>query len=228
VLIEAASICCGAFQSANAHRPSLWKTQTTYIPAPKTNPTTTTNPITTGGWAGGEAGLWKLREQVLAEKGQKKEAAVPAGAVAVPRPDGGKAPIYLGFGKVGAAGAGGAGLIGCCTCCCCCCCCPRPLAAASAGAPHVVHVHHNLCINLCAVSSITPGQLSSLSELKKRAQNQQPPTDTHTNNPPPPRTQYDLEARKSGAAGRFILDDPTKYPAKEDLGFFGACFGCCG
>jgi hypothetical protein len=31
----------------------------------------------------------------------------------------------------------------------------------------------------------------------------------------------ELEKRKSGAPGRFVLDDPVKYPAKDDIGFFG-------
>lgn len=29
----------------------------------------------------------------------------------------------------------------------------------------------------------------------------------------------ELEARKAGVPGRFILDDPAKYPAKDDIGF---------
>jgi hypothetical protein len=88
-----------------------------------------------GGWAGGEAGLWKLREQVLAEKAAKKAPAPPAAPSkpAVPKPQGGKAPIYLGYSK------------------------------------------------------------------------------------------SDSDLRKAGAPGRFILDDPSKYPAKEDVGFLGGC-----
>lgn len=31
----------------------------------------------------------------------------------------------------------------------------------------------------------------------------------------------ELEKRKAGEPGRFVLDDPTKYPAKDDIGFFG-------
>jgi hypothetical protein len=30
----------------------------------------------------------------------------------------------------------------------------------------------------------------------------------------------ELEVRKAGAPGRFILDDPKKYPAKDDIGIF--------
>jgi hypothetical protein len=33
----------------------------------------------------------------------------------------------------------------------------------------------------------------------------------------------DTDLRKAGVPGRIILDDPSKYPAKEDLGFFGGC-----
>ncbi len=58
----------------------------------------------TGGWAGGEAGLWKLREEVLAQKKQQKAAAAPAAPAPpakpeVPKPQDGKEPIYLGYGK---------------------------------------------------------------------------------------------------------------------------------
>jgi hypothetical protein len=35
----------------------------------------------------------------------------------------------------------------------------------------------------------------------------------------------DTDLRKTGAPGRFILDDPTKYPAKEDVGFFSGATG---
>lgn len=31
----------------------------------------------------------------------------------------------------------------------------------------------------------------------------------------------ELDARKAGAPGRWILDDPAKYPAKDDIGIFG-------
>jgi hypothetical protein len=83
----------------------------------------------TGGWAGGEAGLWKLREQVLAEKSDKAAPSVPAPATPLPQTKA-EAPIYLGFGK------------------------------------------------------------------------------------------QDLDMRKAGAPGRYIVDDPTKYPTKESIGFF--------
>ena len=91
----------------------------------------------TGGWAGGEAGLWKLREEVLAQKrqqAQQQQAAAPGAAAAgaapmVPKPQGaGRQPIYVGHGK------------------------------------------------------------------------------------------YDADLRRAGAPGRFVLDDPKKYPAKEDVG----------
>jgi hypothetical protein len=90
----------------------------------------------TGGWAGGEAALWKLREEVQAQKAASKAGGAPPAPPApskpsVPKPQGGKAPIYLGYSK------------------------------------------------------------------------------------------SDADLRKAGAPGRFILDDPAKYPAKEDLGFFG-------
>lgn len=58
-----------------------------------------------GGWAGGEAGLWQLREQVLREKAAQKAAAQkPAAATSsskpqVPAPKDGLAPIYVGYGK---------------------------------------------------------------------------------------------------------------------------------
>ncbi|KAI8466555.1 MAG: hypothetical protein J3K34DRAFT_433278 [Monoraphidium minutum] len=94
----------------------------------------------TGGWAGGEAALWKLRDEVVAQKQQQKKggaapAPAAAGKPAVPKPEGGKAPIYLGYSK------------------------------------------------------------------------------------------YDTDLRKVGAPGRFILDDPSKYPSKEDLGFFAGATG---
>ncbi|KAF6254441.1 hypothetical protein COO60DRAFT_1541035 [Scenedesmus sp. NREL 46B-D3] len=39
----------------------------------------------------------------------------------------------------------------------------------------------------------------------------------------------ELEVRKAGAPGRFILDDPKKYPAKDDIGLFpGATGGFAG
>jgi hypothetical protein len=37
----------------------------------------------------------------------------------------------------------------------------------------------------------------------------------------------ELEVRKSGAPGRFVLDDPTKYPGKEDVGIFRECRPLC-
>lgn len=101
----------------------------------------------TGGWAGGEAGLWQLREQVMREqaaaKTGAKAAAAPAPAAArpasPPAPKDGKAPIYVGYAK------------------------------------------------------------------------------------------DELEVRKAGAPGRFILDDPKKYPAKDDVGIFpGATGGFAG
>ncbi|KAG1672514.1 hypothetical protein FOA52_002823 [Chlamydomonas sp. UWO 241] len=49
----------------------------------------------TGGWAGGEAGLWQLREQIKAE-GDKSEEPKPYTA---PVPKAGAVPIYVGFGK---------------------------------------------------------------------------------------------------------------------------------
>jgi len=96
----------------------------------------------TGGWAGGEAGLWQLREQVQREKAAKKAAnAAISGAssskakVQPPAPKGDKAPIYVGYGK------------------------------------------------------------------------------------------DDLAQRKAGVPGRFILDDPAKYPAKDDIGFLAGATG---
>jgi hypothetical protein len=62
----------------------------------------------TGGWAGGEAGLWQLREQVLQEKQQaKKASSAPASQttstsskpVQPPAAKDGLAPIYVGYGK---------------------------------------------------------------------------------------------------------------------------------
>jgi hypothetical protein len=38
---------------------------------------------------------------------------------------------------------------------------------------------------------------------------------------PPVTPCSELEKRKSGEPGRFVLDDPVKYPAKDDIGFFG-------
>ncbi|GBF96556.1 hypothetical protein Rsub_09139 [Raphidocelis subcapitata] len=94
----------------------------------------------TGGWAGGEAALWKLREELAAQKAASRGAAPPPPPAApskpsIPKPQGGKAPIYLGYSK------------------------------------------------------------------------------------------SDADLRKVGAPGRFILDDPSKYPAKEDLGFFAGATG---
>lgn len=56
-----------------------------------------------GGWAGGEAALWQLREAVLAEK-QATQTATTKQATAtqrasVPKPSAGTDAIYLGFGK---------------------------------------------------------------------------------------------------------------------------------
>lgn len=69
-----------------------------------------------GGWPGGEAGLWKLREEVLAEKqrrggapgGGSSGARAPA-KPAVPRPQGDKKPIYVGYGKRWGGTQGGKG-----------------------------------------------------------------------------------------------------------------------
>ncbi|PNW84918.1 hypothetical protein CHLRE_03g164000v5 [Chlamydomonas reinhardtii] len=55
-----------------------------------------------GGWAGGEAGLWQLREQVIKEKDSKKPAAPAPSSplpVKVPKAPAGKAPVYIGFVK---------------------------------------------------------------------------------------------------------------------------------
>ncbi|KAG2499153.1 hypothetical protein HYH03_002735 [Edaphochlamys debaryana] len=85
----------------------------------------------TGGWAGGEVGLWELRDAVKSDKkaGSKKPvAAVGPSSPLVPRAPAGKAPIYVGFGK------------------------------------------------------------------------------------------DELELRKSGVKGRIVVDDPRKYPNKEDIG----------
>lgn len=96
----------------------------------------------TGGWAGGEAGLWKLREEVLEEKAASKSPS-PVGTVAgrfsplKPKAEGSKAPIYLGFNK----------------------------------------------------------------------------------------SELDGELRKAGISGKFIVDDPVKYPGKEDLGFLTGATG---
>eukprot|EP00877_Chromochloris_zofingiensis_P014840 jgi/Chrzof1/960/Cz01g34360.t1 len=100
-------------------------------------------PGATGGWAGGEAALWQLREAVLAEK-QATQTATTKQATAtqrasVPKPSAGTDAIYLGFGK------------------------------------------------------------------------------------------DEIEARKAGAKGRVIVDDPRKYPAKENLGpLTGATGGFAG
>jgi len=90
----------------------------------------------TGGWAGGEAGLWQLREAVVAEQSGRPAPppAKPAAAKPVTAPAG-KAAIYVGFGK------------------------------------------------------------------------------------------DELELRKSGAPGRVIVDDPARYPGKEDLGLFNGATG---
>jgi hypothetical protein len=62
----------------------------------------------TGGWAGGEAGLWQLREQVMREKAAAKSATKAAAAAATaaaaraaspPAPKDGKQPIYVGYAK---------------------------------------------------------------------------------------------------------------------------------
>ncbi len=34
----------------------------------------------------------------------------------------------------------------------------------------------------------------------------------------------ELELRKSGAKGRVVVDDPTKYPGKDDIGPLGECW----
>jgi len=94
----------------------------------------------TGGWAGGEAGLWQLREQLQREKAAKKattsQTVSSSSKVQPPTPKGDKQqPVYVGYGK------------------------------------------------------------------------------------------DELEVRKAGAPGRFILDDPAKYPAKDDIGFFAGATG---
>jgi hypothetical protein len=63
--------------------------------------------VTAGGWAGGEAGLWQLREQVMREKAAAKSGAKPAEPAAAaaarpatpPAPKDGKQPIYVGYAK---------------------------------------------------------------------------------------------------------------------------------
>ncbi|GIL72635.1 hypothetical protein Vretimale_4380 [Volvox reticuliferus] len=85
----------------------------------------------TGGWAGGEAGLWKLREQVQKEKVVKqptKPASKATASSITANPPPGKAAIYVGFNK------------------------------------------------------------------------------------------DELDLRKSGAKGRVVIDDPRKYPGKDDIG----------
>ncbi|GLI68817.1 hypothetical protein VaNZ11_013320 [Volvox africanus] len=84
----------------------------------------------TGGWAGGEAGLWKLREQVKdkAAKQPTKPAPKATGSTITANPPAGKAAIYVGFNK------------------------------------------------------------------------------------------DELDLRKSGAKGRVVIDDPRKYPGKDDIG----------
>lgn len=54
-------------------------------------------PSVVGGWAGGEAGLWKLRDEVLANKDTKSAAPAPASKPAPP--PAGKDAIYVGFSK---------------------------------------------------------------------------------------------------------------------------------
>ncbi|GAX75402.1 hypothetical protein CEUSTIGMA_g2846.t1 [Chlamydomonas eustigma] len=91
----------------------------------------------TGGWAGGEAGLWKLRDEVKANGVQSapssSKAAAPQQMPA--SAESGAAPIYVGFDK------------------------------------------------------------------------------------------DEIELRKSGAKGRVIYDDPTKYPGKDDVGVFAGMTG---
>lgn len=85
----------------------------------------------TGGWAGGEAGLWQLREEVLKEKEKAKatKPQPPKSSPWIPKSaPPGKEVIYVGFNK------------------------------------------------------------------------------------------DELELRKSGAKGRVVVDDPTKYPGKDDIG----------
>lgn len=59
--------------------------------------------IFAGGWAGGEAALLQLREQLQREKSAKKTAnqasSSSSSKVEMPAPKGGLAPIYLGYGK---------------------------------------------------------------------------------------------------------------------------------
>lgn len=81
----------------------------------------------TGGWAGGEVGLWQLREEVAQRKAGSSNSAAPQ-ATSKPQPAAGKDLIYVGYAK------------------------------------------------------------------------------------------DELDLRKSGAPGRFIVDDAQKYPAKENLG----------
>lgn len=63
------------------------------------------HPAAPGGWAGGEAGLWQLREQVLKEMDGKNKGSSSAAssssskATQPPRPKDGLAPIYVGYGK---------------------------------------------------------------------------------------------------------------------------------
>lgn len=38
---------------------------------------------------------------------------------------------------------------------------------------------------------------------------------------PSARACSELELRKSGAKGRVVVDDPTKYPGKDDIGPLG-------
>lgn len=56
-----------------------------------------------GGWAGGEAGLWQLREQVEREKAAKKAATQKSAASSsrpqMPPAKDGLAPIYVGYSK---------------------------------------------------------------------------------------------------------------------------------
>ena len=51
----------------------------------------------TGGWAGGEAGLWKLREEVIAGKAGKPKAAAKPAAAAAAKPAAGA--VYVGKGR---------------------------------------------------------------------------------------------------------------------------------
>lgn len=92
----------------------------------------------TGGWAGGEAGLWKLREEVKANGVQSAPSSSKAAAVSQQKPasvEAGAAPIYVGFDK------------------------------------------------------------------------------------------DEIDLRKSGAKGRVIYDDPSKYPGKDDVGVFAGMTG---